>query len=50
MSPFGLFLWGTGLVSDLIYPFVLYHVQNTERVLPDGRKARGKDLVRRKAD
>ena len=41
MSPFGIFLWGTGLVCDLIYPFVLYQVQKTEKVLLDGSRVRG---------
>lgn len=39
MSPFGVFLWGTGLVCDLIYPFIFYEIRKTERVLPDGSKA-----------
>jgi hypothetical protein len=43
MSPFGIFLWGTGFVCDLIYPLVLYEVQRTEKVLPDGSRVRGGD-------
>ena len=38
MSPFGMFLWVTALVCDLVYPFVLWEVQKTEVVLADGRK------------
>jgi hypothetical protein len=38
MSPFGMFLWVTSLICDLVYPFVLWKVQKTEVVLVDGRK------------
>jgi hypothetical protein len=41
MSPFGIFLWGTALVCDLIYPFVFAEVRRTEEVLPDGSKMAG---------
>ena len=41
MSPFSLFLCGTGLLCDLAYPFLLRHIQKTERILPDGRKVSG---------
>lgn len=41
MSPFGVFLWGTALVCDLIYPFVFAEVRRTEEVLPDGSKMAG---------
>ena len=34
-------LWGPAILCDLIYPFVLHRVRQTERVLPDGRVARG---------
>ncbi|KAH6669556.1 hypothetical protein B0J14DRAFT_546718 [Halenospora varia] len=42
MSPLGIFLWGTGLACDLIYPFVFAHFKKTERVLPDGSKVAGR--------
>ena len=48
MSPFGIFLWATGLVCDLIYPFVFYHIRKTEKVLPDGRKVRGASVILKK--
>ena len=48
MSPFGVFLWVTGLVCDLIYPFVLYQVLKTEKVLPDGSRVRGDDNISKK--
>jgi hypothetical protein len=38
MSPFGVFLWGTGLVCDLIYPFAFVRIKRTEILLPYGRK------------
>ncbi len=41
MSPFGVFLWGTGLVCDLVYPFFFYQIRKTEKVLPDGSRVRG---------
>jgi hypothetical protein len=40
MDPFGIFLWGTGLVCDLIYPFILYQVR---KALPYGRRVREDD-------
>lgn len=43
MSPFGIFLWGTALVCDLIYPFVFAEVRKTEDVLEDGSKMAGLD-------
>jgi hypothetical protein len=41
MSPFGVFLWGTALACDLVYPFVFAEVRKTEEVLPDGSKLAG---------
>lgn len=41
MSPFGIFLWGTALVCDLVYPFVFAQVRKTEKILPDGSKVAG---------
>ncbi|KAK4203559.1 hypothetical protein QBC40DRAFT_274519 [Triangularia verruculosa] len=38
MSPFGMFLWVTCLVSDCVYPFALWKIQKTEVLLADGRK------------
>jgi hypothetical protein len=38
MTPFAIFLWGSALVCDLIYPFVFYRIRKTERVLADGSK------------
>ena len=43
MSPFGVFLWATSTTCDLVYPFVLWRVQQTERVLSDGKKVSGID-------
>jgi hypothetical protein len=37
MSPFALFLCGTGLACDLAYPIVLWRVKERERMLSDGR-------------
>lgn len=49
MSPFGIFLWGTGLVCDLIYPFAFAGIKKTEMVLLDGRKAAvGSDMKHKK--
>ena len=48
LSPFAIFLWCTGLVCDLIYPFVFYHIRKTEKVLPDGKKVRGAILAHKK--
>lgn len=49
MSPFSIFLWGTGLVCDLIYPFSFVKIKKAEIVLPDGRKApAGSDLKEKK--
>ncbi|TVY18345.1 Terpene cyclase andB [Lachnellula arida] len=45
MSPFGIFLWGTALVCDLIYPFVFAEIRKTEEVLPDGRKVAGGNKI-----
>ncbi|KAI6579242.1 hypothetical protein MCOR06_010169 [Pyricularia oryzae] len=36
-NPFHLFLSSIYLIPDIIYPFVLYRVQQTEIILPDGR-------------
>ncbi|OCK85682.1 hypothetical protein K432DRAFT_286366 [Lepidopterella palustris CBS 459.81] len=44
INPFAIFLWMTGLVSDLVYPFVLWQVRKTEKVLPNGRRVRGDDF------
>ncbi|RDW85832.1 hypothetical protein BP5796_04157 [Coleophoma crateriformis] len=40
MSPFAIFLLGTGLACDLAYPFVYLQVQKTTKVLDGGRKIR----------
>jgi len=48
MSPFSVFLWGVGLVADLLYPFLLWEARKTERILPNGRKVRGDNLVEEK--
>ncbi|KAH8592131.1 hypothetical protein B0O99DRAFT_654043 [Bisporella sp. PMI_857] len=45
MSPFSIFLWGTGLICDLAYPFVLYKLRRTERVGPDGSKTAGDNSI-----
>lgn len=41
VSPFALFLWVGGFVCDIVFAFVLWRVQGTERVLEDGRKEAG---------
>ena len=41
MSPFGIFLWGTSLICDGVYAYVLWSVQQTEYVMGDGRKVAG---------
>jgi hypothetical protein len=41
LSPFSVFLCGVGIISDFLYPFVLWRTRNTERILRDGRKVRG---------
>jgi len=46
MSPFSVFLWMTSLLCDCLYPFVLWQVRKTERILEDGRKVSG-DAVNR---
>ncbi len=38
INPFAIFLWATGLLCDLLYPFVLWQVRKTEIVLEDGTK------------
>lgn len=49
MSPFGIFLWGTGLLCDLIYPFTFIAVKKTETVLiRGGVKAAGGITVKDK--
>jgi hypothetical protein len=53
MTPLAIFLCGTALLCDLIYPFVLASVKNTELLLPDGRKigseSRDSPKVKRKS-
>lgn len=41
LNPFGIFLSGTALMCDIIYPVVLYQVRKTEIVLADGRCVAG---------
>lgn len=36
-NPFGMFLLGTAILTDLVYPFCLWKVRQTEVILPDGR-------------
>lgn len=36
-NPFGIFLLGTAVVTDLVYPVCLWKVRQTEITLPDGR-------------
>lgn len=43
VSPLGVALWGTAVVCDLVYPFVLWRVRKTEMVAPDGRIIRTTD-------
>jgi hypothetical protein len=44
MSPFAVVLWGTALISDLIYPFVFAQTKRSEKILPDGRKVAGDSI------
>lgn len=44
MSPFAVFLWATSLICDCLYPYVLWHIKNTEKVLGDGRKVAGNKM------
>lgn len=37
VNPLGMFINGTALFCDLIYPFALWQVRKTEVALPDGR-------------
>jgi len=41
MMPLAIFFWGTSLICDCVYPFVLLRVKSTEVVLGDGRKIAG---------
>jgi hypothetical protein len=43
MSPFGVFLWGTGLFCNLIYPYAFAAISKREKVLPDGRRISGNE-------
>ena len=35
-------------MAGLLYPFLLWEVRKTERILPSGRKVRGDSLVEEK--
>ncbi|KAI0883595.1 uncharacterized protein GGS22DRAFT_190254 [Annulohypoxylon maeteangense] len=35
--PMSIFIGGVSLICDLVYPFVLWHVRQSERVMADGR-------------
>lgn len=37
VNPLGIFIFGTALLCDLLYPFALWHVRRTEVILADGR-------------
>ncbi|KAH8759819.1 hypothetical protein F5883DRAFT_465559 [Diaporthe sp. PMI_573] len=37
VNPLGMFICGTALLCDLVYPFALWQVRKTEVALPDGR-------------
>lgn len=37
VNPFGIFILGTAVVTDLVYPFCLWKIRQTEVVLPGGR-------------
>lgn len=41
VSPLGVFLCGTALIADVVYPFLLYEVRQYEISLSDGRLIRG---------
>ncbi|KAF2762933.1 hypothetical protein EJ05DRAFT_447376 [Pseudovirgaria hyperparasitica] len=38
MNPFAVFMWGVSIICDVVYPFALWRIKKTERVLADGRK------------
>ncbi|KAK3313119.1 hypothetical protein B0H66DRAFT_632195 [Apodospora peruviana] len=40
VSPFAVFIWGTSMACDIVYPFLLWQVRRTELLLPDGRLVR----------
>ncbi|KAK3317175.1 hypothetical protein B0T19DRAFT_286852 [Cercophora scortea] len=44
VNPFAVFLLGTALACDLIYPFLLWQIRRTEVVGPDGRLSSGRQL------
>lgn len=37
VNPLGIFICGTALLCDILYPFVLWKVKQTEVILQDGR-------------
>lgn len=37
INPFGIFMLGTAVLTDLIYPYFLWSVRQTEVILPSGR-------------
>jgi hypothetical protein len=41
MSPFALFLWVTAFICDCVYPYALWRIQKTEKMLEDRRKVDG---------
>ncbi|KAK4998013.1 hypothetical protein LTR66_002684 [Elasticomyces elasticus] len=43
MSPFAMFLWVSSVVCDCAYPYALWRIKKTEKVLPDGRKVHARD-------
>ncbi|KAM7210498.1 hypothetical protein V8F06_014124 [Rhypophila decipiens] len=41
VHPFAVFLWGTSIACDMVYPFILYQIRRSEIQLPDGSLRRG---------
>lgn len=41
VSPLAAAVWGTSLACDAAYPFLLWRVRRTERILPNGQVVRG---------
>ncbi|ORY58490.1 uncharacterized protein BCR38DRAFT_447456 [Pseudomassariella vexata] len=50
LHPLGVFMCGLSLLCDLSYPFLLWQVRRTERMLPDGRLVAGDVVVSSKVD
>ncbi|KAI9651522.1 MAG: hypothetical protein M1829_002700 [Trizodia sp. TS-e1964] len=45
MSPFAVFLWASSLLCDFIYPYALWRIKKSERVLLYGRKVQSNNTA-----